>query len=219
MMRKRKGVAIQIRLFATLRHTAGTASVEVPQAEGDTVGAMLARLVDIHPELRPAIFDDGGQLAGHVRVIVNGREVRLLAGLDTPVQASDQISIFPPVGGGTSQATRLKGEPADSSTPEPAEAATGELTRVTLKFTGKVWQRMGCSRMGFVFAGHTLGALLNELFAHYDLQDLILNEEGEVRPWTRVVVNGRFSYLIGDMDAPIHDGDLVVLIHQYAVAF
>ena len=82
---------MQIRLFATLRHTAGAASVEVPQAEGDTVGAMLARLVDIHPELRPAIFDDGGQLAGHVRVIVNGREVRLLAGLDTPVQASDQI--------------------------------------------------------------------------------------------------------------------------------
>jgi molybdopterin synthase sulfur carrier subunit len=207
---------MQIRLFATLRQIAGEASVEVPRAEGDTVGAMLARLVDIHPELRPAIFDEGGQLAGHIRVIVSGREVRHLAGLDTPVQASDQISIFPPVGGGTSQATRLTGEPADSS---PPEAATGDLTRVTLKFTGKVWERMGCGRMEFAFAGHTLGALLNELFAHHDLQDLILNDEGEVRPWTRVVVNGRFSYLIGDMDAPIHDGDLVVLIHQYAVAF
>jgi len=210
---------MQIRLFATLRQIVGTASVEVPQAEGDSVGAMLARLVDIHPELRPAIFDESGQLAGHIRVIVSGREVRLLAGLDTPVQASDQISIFPPVGGGTSQATRPTGEPAVSSPPEPAEAATEDLTRATLKFTGKVWERMGCSRMEFAFAGHTLGALLNELFAHYDLQDLILNEEGEVRPWTRVAVNGRFSYLIGDMDAPIHDGDLVVLIHQYAVAF
>jgi molybdopterin synthase sulfur carrier subunit len=210
---------MQIRLFATLRHTAGTASVEVPQAEGDTVGAMLVRLVDIHPELGPAILDEGGQLAGHIRVIVNGREVRHLAGLDTPVQDGDQISIFPPVGGGTSQATRPTGEPADSSPPEPAEAATEDLTRVTLKFTGKVWERMGRGRMEFAFAGHTLGALLNELFAHHDLQDLILNDEGEVRPWTRVVVNGRFSYLIGDMDAPIRDGDLVVLIHQYAVAF
>ena len=33
------------------------------------------------------------------------------------------------------------------------------------------------------------------------------------------VASGMHSYLIGDMDAPIHDGDLVVLIHQYAVAF
>jgi molybdopterin synthase sulfur carrier subunit len=106
---------MQIRLFATLRQIAGTASVEVPHAEGDTVGKMLARLVDIHPQLRPTIFDDGGQLSGHIRVIVSGREVRLLDGLDTPVQTSDHISIFPPVGGGTSQATRLTGEPAVSS--------------------------------------------------------------------------------------------------------
>lgn len=204
---------MQIRLFATLRQIVGTAAVEVPQAKGDTLNTLLARLVDIHPALGPELFASDGRLQGHVHVIVNGRDVQFLDGLDTPVQASDQILIFPPVGGGAPKATQPDGEP------EPAEAATEGLTQVTLKFTGHVRGRIGRDRMEFAFAGNTLGALLNNFFAHYDLRDLFLNERGEIRPWTRIVVNGRYSYLIGDMDAPIHGGDLVVLIHQYAAAF
>ncbi len=198
---------MQIRLFATLRQIAGKATVEVPQVEGDTIRTILARLVDTHPDLAPELFNGDGQLQNHVHIMVNGRDVRFLDGLDTPVQASDQVLIFPPVGGGSSEAT------------QPSAAATDDLTRVTLKFTGNVRGRMGRDRMEFAFTGHTLGALLDDLLAQYDLRDLILNEEGEVRPWARVVVNGRFSYLIGDMDAPIHDGDLVVLMHPYVVAF
>ncbi len=212
-------MTVRLRLFATLRQTVGTASVEVPQAEGDTVGTLLTRLVDIHPALGSELFTSDGQLQSHIHVIVNGRDARFLDGLDTQVKSSDQLLIFPPVGGGTSKADQPTGESRDSPPSEPDGAAAGDLTQVTLKFTGHVRSRMGCDRMEFSFTGHTLGALLNDLFAHYDLRDLILNEEGEVRPWARVAVNGRFSYLIGDMDAAIHDGDLVVLIHQYAVAF
>jgi molybdopterin synthase sulfur carrier subunit len=91
---------MQVRLYATLRQVAGGAMVELPQAEGDTLRALLARLVDTYPNLEPKLFNSDGQLQGHVHVMVNGRNVRFLAGLDTPVQASDQISIFPPVGGG-----------------------------------------------------------------------------------------------------------------------
>jgi molybdopterin synthase sulfur carrier subunit len=103
---------MKIRLFAILRQIAacpdgqsrGGATVEVPQAEGDTLRTLLARLVDAHPDLGPKIFDGDGQLQSHIHVIVNGRDVRFLAGLDTVVQANDQILIFPPVGGGTSGA-------------------------------------------------------------------------------------------------------------------
>lgn len=211
-------MTVQIRLFATLRQIAGGASVEVPRAEGDTVGTLLTRLVDIHPALDSELFASDGKLQGHIHVIVNGRDIRFLDGLDTPVTADDQILVFPPVGGGAPMSTQPEGEPAASSPAEPA-TAEGELTRVVLKFTGLVRGRMDCDRMEFAFSGSTLGALLNDLFDRYDLRDLILNEQGDVRPWARVAVNGRFSYLIGDMDAPIHDGDLVVLIYQYAVAF
>ena len=211
-------MTVQIRLFATLRQIAGRPSVEVPKADGDTVGTLLTRLVNIYPVLDSELFASDGQLQSHIHVIVNGRDIRFLDGLDTPVTANDQILVFPPVGGGASMSTQLEGEPAASSPTEPA-VTTGELTRVILKFTGLVQGRMGRDRMEFAFAGNSLGALLNDLFAHYDLRDLILNEQGQVRPWARVAVNGRFSYLIGDMDAPIRDGDLVVLIYQYAVAF
>jgi molybdopterin synthase sulfur carrier subunit len=191
----------------------------VPQAEGDTVGTLLTRLVAIHPALGPELFASDGQLQSHMHVIVNGRDIRFLDGLETQVNSSDQILIFPPVGGGTSAAAQSTEESRFSPPSKPDGDSGGNLTQVTLKFTGHVRRRMGRDRMEFVFCGHTLGALLSALFAHYDLQDLILNEEGEVRPWARVAVNGRFSYLIGDMDTSIHDGDLVTLIYQYAVAF
>lgn len=209
---------MQIRLFATLRQIANGAVVEVPYTEGDTVRTLLARLVDVHPDLGPELFDKDAQLHSHVHVMVNGRDVQFLDGLDTPVQASDQIRIFPPVGGGTPKTTQPASEPVVSS-PESTTAGREDLTHVTLKFTGNVRARMGRDRMEFSFRGHTLDALLDDLFTHYDLRDLILSEEWEVRPWARVVINGRFSYLVGNRDAPIRDGDLVVLMHPYVVAF
>jgi molybdopterin converting factor small subunit len=94
------------------------------------------------------------------------------------------------------------------------------VTDVTLKFTGIVRRRMGRrDRLEFSFEGETLGDLLEALFVQYDLQDLILDDDRNVIPWSRVAVNGRFSYLVGDMDTPIKDGDLIALIRHYAIAF
>ena len=93
------------------------------------------------------------------------------------------------------------------------------MTRVVLKFTGDVRMRMGVDRREFSFEGTKLGELLEAVFAEYDLRDLILDEEGNIKPWARVAVNGRFSYTIGDMNAAIQEGDLVALLHPYVVAF
>jgi molybdopterin converting factor small subunit len=78
---------------------------------------------------------------------------------------------------------------------------------------------MGADRMDFSFEGDTLGKLLETLFYHYRLRELIVDEGGDVLPWSRLAVNGRFSYLIGDMSAEVRDGDTVALIRPYAVAF
>jgi molybdopterin converting factor small subunit len=92
------------------------------------------------------------------------------------------------------------------------------MTQVKLKFTGDVRSRMKADRMDFAFEGSTL-ALLEALFAVHNLRDLIFDETGNIKPWARVAVNGRFSYTIGDMSAPIQEGDLVALLHPYVVAF
>ncbi|MGZ4198765.1 MAG: MoaD family protein, partial [Thermoleophilia bacterium] len=42
----------------------------------------------------------GAELSAEIIILVNGRNVRYLRGLDTPLQASDEVSIFPMVAGG-----------------------------------------------------------------------------------------------------------------------
>ncbi len=93
------------------------------------------------------------------------------------------------------------------------------MADVRLKFTGNVYRRMGTFEMRFAFQGSKLRDLLDAFFARYNLRDLLLDDDGRVAPYARLVVNGRFSEWIGELDAPVRDGDTVVLIHPYAVAF
>lgn len=78
---------------------------------------------------------------------------------------------------------------------------------------------MGVDRRDFTFEGNKLGELLEAVFAGYDLRDLIFDEEGNIKTWARVAINGRFSYTIEDMNAAIQEGDLKALLHSYVVAF
>jgi molybdopterin converting factor small subunit len=93
------------------------------------------------------------------------------------------------------------------------------MTNVSLKFTGDVRKRLKLKQLDYSFNGDTLGQLLESLFENYELRDLILDETGSIRSYSRVAVNGRFSYLLGDMDAPIEDGDFITLIRPYVLAF
>lgn len=93
------------------------------------------------------------------------------------------------------------------------------MSEVQLKFTGLVRSRMGFDSMKFEFDGSTLADLLSAFFEQHEIDDLLLDEKGAILPYSRVVINGRFSYLVGDMDAPVNEGDNVVLIRPYVVAF
>ncbi|MBI3761915.1 MAG: MoaD/ThiS family protein [Chloroflexi bacterium] len=54
----------------------------------------------------------------------------------------------------------------------------------------------------------------------YNVADLLLNPDGiSTKPYSRLVVNGRFFELVGGLDAPIRDGDVVTLMRPYAPAF
>jgi molybdopterin synthase sulfur carrier subunit len=52
-----------------------------------------------NPDLCQAIYD-GEQLRPFVRITVNGHDIMLGQGLDTPLEESDSIAIFPPIAGG-----------------------------------------------------------------------------------------------------------------------
>jgi molybdopterin synthase sulfur carrier subunit len=89
---------MRVKIFSTLRQVVGAKEVEVETA--DTVRDMLEQLTAEYPSLRERILDDDGNLQSSINLLVNGRSIRYLDGLNTTLKESDQIALFPPVGGG-----------------------------------------------------------------------------------------------------------------------
>jgi molybdopterin synthase sulfur carrier subunit len=190
-------LSVQIRLYATLRQIAATRELEISIEAGATVGEVLRSLVTRFPRLEEAIWNPDGSLAGHVAVILNGRDIRHLSEVDTPVSNDDRLDVFPPVGGG---------------------AKLAEPTNVNLKFASHFHARVGMSNTKFTYNGNSLREFIPALLEQFDIADLLM-EDDELRPPVLVVINGRYSYLIGGWDAQIPDGATVVLLHAYGAAF
>ena len=89
-----------VRLYAGLREAAGQRDFEVDLPAGALIGELLKRLIALRPKLDGKILDESGHVPQYVAVFVNGRDIRHLNGLGTPVQPEDEIAIFPPVAGG-----------------------------------------------------------------------------------------------------------------------
>lgn len=81
-------MALNIKLFATLKDRAGQRSVSVPLEETMQVERLLERIAAAYPTLADALPS--------CVVAVN----RQFANPDTPVQVGDEVALFPPVSGG-----------------------------------------------------------------------------------------------------------------------
>ncbi|HEY8346659.1 MAG TPA: ubiquitin-like small modifier protein 1 [Symbiobacteriaceae bacterium] len=90
-----------VKLFANLQQVAGCPRVEVSVGEDATVRDVLDALFAKVPALREHILEPDGQtVRPFVSIMVQGRLIRDLQGLDTPVTGVSEIAIFPPVAGG-----------------------------------------------------------------------------------------------------------------------
>ncbi|MFZ5814698.1 MAG: ubiquitin-like small modifier protein 1 [Bacillota bacterium] len=88
-----------VKLFGSLRLPGVGSRVEV--SGGATVAAVLESLFAQHPQLREHVVQpDRFELLPHVNLMLNGRLVRDLEGLQTRVAEADSIAIFPPSAGG-----------------------------------------------------------------------------------------------------------------------
>ena len=90
---------IEAKLYATLRVIAGSKSVFL-ERQPATVGAALEELSDRFPDLRAGLLDEDGAVRPFVAVMVDGRDIRHLGGLTTPLAGAETLDIFPPVAGG-----------------------------------------------------------------------------------------------------------------------
>jgi len=68
------------------------------ECEGATVGEALAAVTAAEPRLRSRIFREDGNV--WVGIFVNGRNIRQLNGMETPLADGDKMMLMPPISGG-----------------------------------------------------------------------------------------------------------------------
>jgi len=85
-----------IKLFGNLRQMAGKPTVSV---DGQTVFELLENLRPQYISIVDAILEEA-KLKLYYKIMVNGIDISLSQGLDTPVNANDVVAIFPPIAGG-----------------------------------------------------------------------------------------------------------------------
>ena len=86
-----------VRIPPVLRPEAG--NQRHVDAEGETVRQVLENLVESYPGLRSRIFD-GDDLPQFLNVFIDGTDIRLDDGLETPVAADATVILLPAVAGG-----------------------------------------------------------------------------------------------------------------------
>jgi molybdopterin synthase sulfur carrier subunit len=109
-------VTVTIKLFATLRLKLGRGDVTVNTEGPVTIGALLDTVGErVGMDVRPYLLNDDGSLQVGTMILVDGKNIHHLNGLDTVIgngagtadgthaaegPESAEISIFPPAGGG-----------------------------------------------------------------------------------------------------------------------
>ena len=89
------------------------------------------------------------------------------------------------------------------------------MVRLTVKFMGIPRQRTRTGRVEFVSSQKRLKDVLKEIVDSYCINDIIFTESGDVRPYARILINGRSFQFVGGLNAELHDGDAVALIYPW----
>ena len=92
-------MGVKVKLFASFQEMAGTEQVEM---EVSNVGEILHQLADRFPRLESEMFTSPSRdkLRSKVKVMVNGRNIEFIDGLNTKVESGDRVAVFPPIAGG-----------------------------------------------------------------------------------------------------------------------
>jgi adenylyltransferase/sulfurtransferase len=74
--------------------------LDTVEADGATVGEVLATLTTRFPNLKKQLYNDEGKLRSFVNVYLNDDDIRYLNKDATPVAETDTLSIVPSIAGG-----------------------------------------------------------------------------------------------------------------------
>ena len=93
-------VGITIYISGHLKSFSGGATEFALEGGPGRVGEALASLWKLSPALRDRVLNERGEIRQHVNIFYDGRDVRRLEGLRTPISAGSELHIFNAVSGG-----------------------------------------------------------------------------------------------------------------------
>jgi molybdopterin synthase sulfur carrier subunit len=91
-------MAIKVLIPTPLRNL--TKEQDTVEANGKTIGDIIADLEKRHPGLRERLCDDKGEIRRFVNVYLNQEDIRFKEGRQTAVKDGDEVSIVPAIAGG-----------------------------------------------------------------------------------------------------------------------
>jgi molybdopterin synthase sulfur carrier subunit len=91
---------VRVKFFAYIRDFTGCKEAELPYRE--TIGGLARELCGQYgAKLEEKMFsEDGGAFGPDIIVLINGRHVAHLGGLNAPLKPDDTVCVFPMVAGG-----------------------------------------------------------------------------------------------------------------------
>jgi len=92
---------VTVKFFTTLREIVGKKEEQLEFSRSVTAKSLLSQLSKKYgKEFDDYVYDELGDVRGHLQLLVNGQSVTALQGLRTKLKDGDQVAILPPVGGG-----------------------------------------------------------------------------------------------------------------------
>jgi molybdopterin synthase sulfur carrier subunit len=94
-------IKVAVRFFTTLREITGKKEELLEFSKPVNVQAVLKQLSKKYgKDFDDYMFDELGDVRGHLQILVNGKSISTMRGLKTQLNDADQVAILPPVGGG-----------------------------------------------------------------------------------------------------------------------
>ena len=90
---------VKLRAFARFRDILGK-ELDVEVEEGSKVSELLNLLLQRHQDLQDLIFESSGDVKEDANILVNGRHIESLGGIETELDDGDEVALFPAVVGG-----------------------------------------------------------------------------------------------------------------------
>jgi sulfur-carrier protein len=96
------GMKVKLHAILTFKEILGARETEIFLPEGATIQGLLSRMNEVWGDrLSSHLFHPGtGRLLPRITLMVNGRSVQFLSGMETALHDGDEVLLLPPVGGG-----------------------------------------------------------------------------------------------------------------------